>query len=119
MLPAPLMVLDADAFAVTPATRPPNDAVTENAFAFVAGLLVNETRTTNVIPAIYVPVPVMYVGAPVIVNAARALIAITIVFNPVALNARDEISSVPVTVVVIVTVGWLTAPTAIVTLKSM
>ena len=53
-----------------------------------------------------------------IVNDACALIAITrlLVKGP---NARPEISSVPVTVVVIVTVGWLAAPAAIVTSRSM
>jgi len=117
MYPAPLIVFDADPFAVTPATSPANAAVTESAFADVAGLF-NATRTTNVFPATYVPLPVWYAGAPVIVNDACALIAITrlLVKGP---NARPEISSVPVTVAVIVTAGWLAAPAAIVTSKSM
>ena len=117
MYPAPLIVFDADPFAVTPATSPANAAVTESAFADVA-VLFNATRTTNVVPATYVPLPVRYVGAPVIVSNACALIAITrlLVNGP---NERPEISSVPVTVVVIVTVGWLAAPVATVTSRSM
>jgi hypothetical protein len=50
MFTAPLIVFDADPFAVTPATRPANDAVTDNAFADAAGLF-NATRMTNVVPA--------------------------------------------------------------------
>jgi len=70
MYPAPLTVFDADAFAERPEAPPKfNDAVTASAFAAVAGLF-NATRTTNVVPATYVPLPVWYVGAPVIVNAA-------------------------------------------------
>jgi hypothetical protein len=54
---------------------------------------------------------------PVIAKAACALIAMTmlLVKGP---NARAEISSVPRTVAVIVTVGWLAAPAMIVTSKS-
>ena len=53
----PLTVFDADAFAEIPVAPPNvNGAVTVSAFADVAGLL-NETRTTNVIPATYVPLP--------------------------------------------------------------
>ena len=115
MYPAPLIVLDADPFAVTPATSPLNDAVTVNAFAEVAGLL-NETRTTNIVPATYVPLPAWNVGAPVIVNAACALIAMTRLLVG-GFNARLVISSVPDTVVVIVTVGWLAAPASIVIKK--
>ena len=117
MFPVPLIVFDAEPLAVTPATNPPNAAVTVNAFADVAGLL-SETRTTNVVPATYVPLPVWYAGAPVIVNAACALIAMTILVA-IGPNARLEISSVPATVVVIVTVGWLVALVLIVTSKSM
>jgi hypothetical protein len=58
MCPFPLIVFDADAFAVTPATRPLNDAVTVNAFALVAGLFDSGTRMTKVVPATYVPFPV-------------------------------------------------------------
>jgi len=56
------------------------------------------------------------VGALVIVKVACALIAMTtlLVIGP---KARFEISSVPDTVVVIVTVGWLAAPASIVTRK--
>jgi hypothetical protein len=118
MYPAPLIVFDADVFADNPVAPPKfNAAVTVCAFADAAGLF-NETRTTNVVPATYVPLPVWYVGAPVIVNAACALIVINKLFvsGP---NNRLEISSVPDTVVVIVTDGWLIAPTAIVTRKSM
>ena len=103
MLPIPLIVFEADPFAVTPATKPLNTAVTVNAFAFVAGLFVSETRKIKVVPAIYVPLPVWYVGVPEIANAACALIAMTTLFvtGP---SALPEISSVPVTDVVIVTV---------------
>ena len=117
MYPAPLIVFDADAFAERPEAPPKfNDAVTDNAFADVAGLD-SETRKTNVVPATYVPLPVWYVGAPVIVNTACAFISITrlLVSGP---NERVEISSVPVTVVVIVTEGWLGAPATMVTSKS-
>jgi len=98
----PLTVFDAEAFTVTPDTRPPIDAVTATAFAEVAGLL-SVTRTTNVVPATYVPLPLCNVKL-VIVKAACALIAMTrlLVSGP---NARLEYSSIPVTVVVIVTVG--------------
>jgi hypothetical protein len=92
MYPAPLIVFDADAFAERPEAPPKfNDAVTVSAFADAAGLF-NETRTTNVVPATYVLLPVRYVGAPVIVNAACALIAMTtsLVIGP---NNRPEISS--------------------------
>ena len=68
IFPVPLIVFDADPFAVTPATSPANDAVTVNAFADVAGLL-NATRTTNVVPATYVPLPFKYVKL-VIANVA-------------------------------------------------
>ncbi len=114
---APLIVFDADAFAVTkPVTRPLNDAVTANAFAEAAGLLIG-TRRTNVVPAIYVPLP-LCVSTPEIVSIACALIAMAmlLVCGP---NARPEISSVPVTVVMIVTAGWLAAFVSIVTIKSM
>ncbi len=47
MYPMPRIVFDADAFAVTPGTRPLNDAVTVNAFAFATGLFTSETRTTR------------------------------------------------------------------------
>ena len=117
MYPVPLIVFDTDEFAVTPATSPPKAAVTVNAFADAAGLL-NETRTTNVIPATYVPFPVRYVGAPVIASAACALIAM-IKLLVGGFSARLVISSVPDTVVVIVTVGWLDAPASIVIKKSM
>ena len=117
MTVAPLTVFDADEFAVTPATKPLNAAVTVKAFADAAGLF-NATRTTNVVPATYVPLPVWNVGAPVIVNNACALIAMTMLLVS-GLNTRPEISSVPPTVVVIVTVGWLAAPAPIVTRKSM
>ena len=51
MYPVPLMVFDVDAFADIPVAPPNvNGAVTVTAFADVAGLL-NETRTTNVVPA--------------------------------------------------------------------
>ena len=50
MYPVPLIVFDADTFAVTPAMSPANAAVTVSAFADAAGL-VNETRMTNVVPA--------------------------------------------------------------------
>ncbi len=117
MYPVPLIVFDAEAFAVTPATSPPKIAVTVNAFADNAGLL-KGTRITNVMPATYVPLPVRYVGAPDIANAACALIAMTrgLVSGP---NARLVISSVPVTFVVIVIDGWLGAPTSMVIKKSM
>jgi len=72
MYPAPLIVFEADTFAVTPATSPAKDAVTAFAFADVAGSF-NATRTTNVVPAMYVPLPVCRVGAPVIVKDACSL----------------------------------------------
>jgi len=117
MYPAPLIVFDADVFADRPEAPPKfNAAVTVSAFADAAGLF-NDTRTTNVVPATYVPLPVWYAGAPVIVKAACALIAITrlLVNGP---SARFEISSVPLAVAVMVTVGWLAAPASIVTSKS-
>ncbi len=116
MYPAPLIVFDDDAFAVTRATNPDNVTVTACAFADAAGLF-NDTRTTSVVPATYVPLPVWRVGAPVIVNNACALIAmpIMLVSGP---NARAEISSVPRAVAVIVTDGWLDAPASIVTSMS-
>jgi hypothetical protein len=46
--PVPLIVFDADELAVTPETKPLNDAVTVIAFAFVAGLFDSGTRRTNV-----------------------------------------------------------------------
>nr|MDO8110062.1 hypothetical protein [Candidatus Sigynarchaeota archaeon] len=69
-------------------------------------------------PATYVPLPVLKVGAPVIVNAACALM---VMFNAAlgpALNARAVISSVPATVAVIDN-DWLAVPAAIVIKKSM
>jgi hypothetical protein len=116
MCPVPLIVFDADAFAVTPDARPLNDAVTVSAIADAAGLL-NATRTTKVMPATYVPLPLVYVKL-VIANAACALIAITklLVSGP---SDLPDISSVPDTVVVIVTVGWLGAPAVIVIKKSI
>jgi len=118
MYPVPRIVLDADEFAVTPATSPLNVAVTVCAFAFVTGLFVNETRKTKVVPAIYVPLPVWNVGAPVMAKIACAFIEITklLVSGP---SSRLVISSVPVTAVVIVAVGWLGAFEAIVIKKSM
>ncbi len=113
--PMPMIVFDAEAFAVTSATRPPNDAVTANAFALVIGLLDKGTRIVKVVPAMYVPLPDC-IGAPVIVNAACALIAMIRLLVG-GLNARPVISSDPVTVVVIVTIGWLTAFERIVTRK--
>ncbi len=56
--PEPMIVFDADAFANTPPNKPINDAVTVNAFAFVAGLFDNETRMTKDVPATNVPFPV-------------------------------------------------------------
>jgi hypothetical protein len=118
MYPVPRIVNDADAFAVTPATSPPNVAVTPNARAFVAGVLVSGTRRTNVIPATYVLLPVWYVGAPEIANAACALIVtLNAVLGP-ALNARPEISSVPITLAVIDNV-WLVTLVPIVIKKLM
>ena len=70
MFPVPLIVFDADEFAVTPDANPLSVAVTDCAFAFVAGLFVNDTRKTKVVPATYVPLPVWNVGAPVIAKAA-------------------------------------------------
>ncbi len=49
--PVPRIVFDADAFPNTPPAKPLKDAVTVNAFAFVAGLFVSETRMTKVVPA--------------------------------------------------------------------
>jgi hypothetical protein len=51
MKAVPMIVVEADAFAVTPATRPLNTAMTENAFAFVDGVLDNGTRMIKVVPA--------------------------------------------------------------------
>ena len=61
MSPVPLIVFDADVFAEMP-VAPPNDkgAVTASAFADAAGLD-NDTRTVNVVPATYVPLPVVHV----------------------------------------------------------
>jgi len=113
----PLTVFDADPFIDMP-VAPPNvtGAVTVIAFADAAGLL-NDTRITKLVPATYVPVPLKAVKL-VIVNDACALIAMTtlLVIGP---NDRPEYSSVPATVVVIVTVGWLGAPASIVIRKSM
>jgi len=69
MTAAPLTVFDADAFAEMP-DAPPKDKgeVTVSAFADAAGL-VNETRTTNVVPATCVPLPLKAVKL-VIASAA-------------------------------------------------
>ena len=103
MIVMPLTVFDADAFTEIP-VAPPNvtGAVTVIALAEVAGLL-NDTRTTNAVPATYVPLPLNAVKL-VIVNVARAFIAMTKLFvsGP---KARLVISSEPATVVVIVTVA--------------
>src|SRR5271157_4082427 len=117
MYPFPRIVFDADEFAVTPPAKPLNDAVTLNALAFVAGLFVNGTRTTNVMPATYVPLPVWHVGV-LIASAACALIAIprVLVNGP---SNRPEISSAPDTVVLIVTVKLVGATAVIVIKKSM
>ena len=112
------MVFDADVFVERPEAPPKfSDAVTVKAFADADGLS-NEIRTTNVVPATYVPFPVWRVGAPVIVKIACALITMPrfLVSGP---NALLDISSVPDTVAVMVTAGWLTAPVAIVTRKSI
>jgi hypothetical protein len=118
MYPAPLIVFDADAFAERPEAPPKfNATVADNAFADVAGLF-NATRTTNVVPAMYVLLPVWYVGAPVIVKVACALM---FTFNALlgpALNTRAEISSLPETVAVIES-AWLVVPAAMVIRKSM
>ncbi len=53
-----------------------------------------------------------------IVNSACDLTAMTVLFI-IGPNGRFEISSVPVTVVVIVTEGWLAVPAGIVIKKSM
>jgi len=116
--PAPRIVLDADAFAVTPATRPFNVAVTVNALAFVAGLFDSKTRTTKVVPATYVPLPVWNVGALVIANAACALMKMPNAALGPALSARLDISSVPVTDAVIDS-GWVAVPAVIVIKKSI
>src|SRR5271157_2958774 len=116
--PAPRIVLDCDEFAVTPPAKPLNDAVTLNALAFVVGLFVRETRTTNVMPATYVPLPVCKVGEPVIASAACALIVMLNGLLGPALNARPEISSVPITDAVIDS-DWLVTPVPIVIKKSM
>jgi len=100
MYPAPLIVFDADTFAVTPDMSPANTAVTVCAFADVAGLF-SDTRNTNVVPATYVPLPVWYAGAPVIVNDACALMSMFNATLGPALNARAVISSLPETVAVI------------------
>src|SRR5271157_1841024 len=116
--PAPRIVLDCDEFAVTPPAKPLNDAVTLNALAFVVGLFFRETRTTNVMPATYVPLPVCKVGEPVIASAACALIVMLNGLLGPALNARPEISSVPITDAVIDS-DWLVTPVPIVIKKSM
>ncbi len=69
----PLTVFDADAFAEMLVALP-NDkgAVTASAFAEVAGSF-NATRTTKVVPATYVPLPLKAVKL-VTVKAACALI---------------------------------------------
>jgi len=117
MYPAPLIVFEADVFAEMP-VAPPNDkgAVTVSALANVAGLF-NATRTTNVVPATYVPFPLNAVKL-VIASAACALIATTALLAS-GPSARPEISSAPLTVAVIVTEGWLGAPTVTVIKKSM
>ncbi len=80
-------------------------------------MLDNETRTTTVMPATYVPLPLM-AKKLVIASAACALIATaTLLVN--GPNARFETSSVPRTVAVIVTVGWLGAPAVTVIRKSI
>src|SRR5271157_4297289 len=101
MFPVPRIVFDTDEFAVTPDTKPLNDAVTPNALAFVAGLFVSGTRKTNVMPATYVPFPVWHVGAPLIASAACALMVTLKAGLGTVLNARPEISSVPNTLAVI------------------
>ena len=102
MVPAPLIVFDADAFAERPEAPPKfNDAVTDNALADVAGLE-SETRRTNVVPATYVPLPVFHVK-PVIASAACAF-TFTLKLEPdAAFNARAVISSLPEAVALIVT----------------
>jgi hypothetical protein len=104
----PDIVFDADVFAEMP-VAPPKDsgAVTVSAFADAAGLD-SDTLTTNDVPATYVPLP-LNAKTLVIDSAACALIATTtlLVSGP---RDRLDISSVPFTVVVIVTDGWLGAP---------
>src|SRR5271157_6177340 len=117
MYPVPMIVFDAELLAVTPDTKPLNAAVTVRALAFVDGLFDNGTRTTTCIPATYVPFPAWYAGAPVIVNAACALM---VTLNPAlgpALNARPVISSVPNTLATI-DIVWLVTPVPIVIKKS-
>ena len=112
------MVFDADAFVERPEAPPKfSDTVTVNAFADVAGLF-NETRTTNVVPATYVLLPVLYVGAPVIVNAACALMVMLNALLGPALSARTEISSLP-EIDAVIDSAWLAVPAVIVIRKSM
>jgi hypothetical protein len=116
MYPAPLMVFDADPFAVTPATRPLNDAVTVNAFADAAGLF-NATRTTNVWPATYVPLPVRTEILVIVSTACAFMLMLNALLGP-ALNTRAVISSRPETVAVIDS-AWLVVPAAMFIKKSM
>src|SRR5271157_3344802 len=117
MFPVPRIVFDTDEFAVTPDTKPLNDAVTPNALAFVAGLFVSGTRKTNVMPATYVPFPVWYVGVLIASAACALMVTLNAALGPV-LNARPEISSVPTTVAVIDNV-WVVTLVEIVIRKSM
>jgi hypothetical protein len=116
IVPAPLTVFDADEFAVTPATSPLNVAMTVSAFADAAGLF-NETRKTNVMPATYVPLPVFHVKLEICKFARALMLMFNALLGP-ALNARAEISSVPVTDTLIES-AWLAVPAAIVIRKSM
>ena len=101
MAPAPLIVFDADAFAVTPATKPFNDAVTVNAFADVAGLF-NETLTKNVVPATNVPLPLCKIK--LVIASDACAFTLTFKFEPdAAFNGREVISSDPEAVALIVT----------------
>ncbi len=116
MYPAPLIVFDAEAFAVTPATSPANAAVTVNANADVAGLD-NATRTTNVVPATYIPVPVNQERLWIDNAACALMLTLNALLGP-ALSVRFVISSLPVTVAVMLTDCVVTAAETV-TLKSI
>src|SRR5271157_2045037 len=91
-------------------------ALTVNATAEAAGL-VKEIRSTKVMPATYVPLPV----CTDMLAICKLACAFTAKFKLLVMgpNARPVYSSVPVIVAVTVIDGWLGAPAAIVSKKSM
>jgi hypothetical protein len=112
-----LIVRDAEAFAENPvAPLKFNAAVTDCALADVPEFD-SRIRITRVVPATYVPLPLMVVK--LVIASAACAFTLTLKFEPdTALNARTEISSMPDAVALIET-GCVGAPLVIVTRKSM